>query len=351
MFNVIPIARTMVIQSMDDAVIVLDADNRVVDVNPAAETVIYWSASEAMGKPVDEVLANQRDLVQQYANVKEERAEIVVGADDDQRVYDLRISTVYRRRQESGRLVVLRDITERTRAEQERESLIAELDAYAQTVAHNLKNPTGVITGYVELIQMTFGDALPSGVHGHLKSIGSTGHKMARIVNELLVLSSIRKMEDVEMSPLAMGELVNGALERLTHHIEKSGAKITEPDAWPVAKGYAPWVEEIWANYLSNAIKYGGSPPMIEVGADEQSDGVVRFWVRDNGIGLAREEQASLFTEFSRLDQHAESEGHGLGLSIVQRIAKKLGGEVGVESDVGKGSTFYFCLPSLNKQH
>jgi signal transduction histidine kinase len=104
-------------------------------------------------------------------------------------------------------------------------------------------------------------------------------------------------------------------------------------------------VEEIWANYVSNAIKYGGSPPRVELGGDELPDGKVRFWVRDNGVGLSKEDQSKLFRIFTRLGQ-SDASGHGLGLSIVESIAERLKGQVGVESEVGQGSLFYFILPA-----
>jgi signal transduction histidine kinase len=112
-----------------------------------------------------------------------------------------------------------------------------------------------------------------------------------------------------------------------------------------VARGYLPWVEEVWVNYIDNAIKYGGAPPTIELGADQPVDGLVRFWVRDDGRGLTEEATEDLFREFSRLAEHREVEGHGLGLAIVRRIVRKLGGTVGVESEVGEGSLFHFSLP------
>jgi len=112
-----------------------------------------------------------------------------------------------------------------------------------------------------------------------------------------------------------------------------------------VAVGYEQWVEEVWVNYVSNAIKYGGQPPRVELGAETQPHGLVRFWVRDNGPGISPEEQARLFTPFTRLDQ-ACVKGHGLGLSIARRIVERLGGQVAVESAVGPGSVFSFTLPA-----
>jgi signal transduction histidine kinase len=99
----------------------------------------------------------------------------------------------------------------------------------------------------------------------------------------------------------------------------------------------------VWANYLSNAVKYGGRPPHLEVQATAV-DGVARFGVQDNGVGLSAEEQARLFAPFTRLHQVRIS-GHGLGLSIVQRIMDKLDGRAGVISHSGQGSFFYFELP------
>jgi signal transduction histidine kinase len=109
--------------------------------------------------------------------------------------------------------------------------------------------------------------------------------------------------------------------------------------------GYAPWIEEVWMNYISNGIKYGGKPPRLELGAECLSGGAVRFWIRDNGVGVAPAQQSQLFVPFSRLHQ-IRAQGHGLGLSIVQRIVNKLGGEVGVESDGEHGSLFFFTLPT-----
>jgi len=246
---------------------------------------------------------------------------------------------------EMGRLIVLRDITPRKEAELERERLIGDLNAYARTVAHDLKNPLGLIVGYADFIEGQYMSELPQGLRDRLSIIGKTGQKMARIVDELLLLASIRRDEGIVVRSVDMSEVVAGALARLFQVIEDEKADVVLPESWPQCVGHGPWVEEIWANYVSNAIKYGGSPPRVELGADEPKDGKVRYWVRDNGKGLSAAEQERLFAEFARLDQHVTIKGHGLGLSIVARIAKKLDGEVGLESEAGKGSTFFFVLP------
>ena len=130
--------------------------------------------------------------------------------------------------------------------------------------------------------------------------------------------------------------------------VPPSGVVLGIPDYWPEVCGYAPWVEEIWMNYISNALKYGGRPPVVELGAEYLPNrNQARFWVRDNGNGLTAEEQTRVFTPFTRMNQ-AKVEGHGLGLSVARRIAERLGGEVQVQSEVGAGSIFSFTLPVLS---
>lgn len=219
-----------------------------------------------------------------------------------------------------------------------------DLDAFSHTVAHDLKNPIVSVVGYADMLRSSYDVMSDQEIQQALQVIIKAGYKMNNIVQELLVLAGLRH-GDMELQPLNMAKIVDEALQRLSYTIEKARAEIITPDTWPSALGYAPWVEEVWANYISNGIKYGGQPPRLELGATEQSNGVVRFWVRDDGAGLTPEEQSRLFTSFKQLEQ-VRATGHGLGLSIVQHIVEKLGGQVGVESEKGKGSLFYFTLPA-----
>ncbi|MDM8560446.1 hybrid sensor histidine kinase/response regulator [Candidatus Parabeggiatoa sp. HSG14] len=223
-----------------------------------------------------------------------------------------------------------------------------QLDAFARTVAHDLKSPLNTVIGYAdELVEIcTEGGLLDDELMLQLKSVAKAGHKMESIINALLLLAKTRKSEEkVEMQPLDMSHIIAQAQERLIYTIKGCLAEINFPTTFPIAKGYAPWVEEVWANYISNGLKYGGYPPHLELGAETQDDDMICFWVRDNGQGLSKEAQDKLFTPFTRLHQE-RADGHGLGLSIVQQIVERLGGEVGIESEIGQGSTFYFTLPA-----
>jgi signal transduction histidine kinase/DNA-binding response OmpR family regulator len=238
-----------------------------------------------------------------------------------------------------------------------------ELDAFADTVAHDLKIPLSSVIGFAETLEEIHAELSDEELRRYLHLIARGGRKMSNIINELLLLARVRKTE-VELRPLDMASIVAEATQRLSSMIEKSQAEITMPKTWPVALGHGPWVEEVWVNYISNALKYGGRPPRVELGFDTRvtppdsaqfqsnrktatASGKISFWVRDNGPGLTPEAQAQLFTPFTRLERN-RAEGHGLGLSIVQRIVDKLGGQVWVESQVGQGSVFTFTLTNVS---
>lgn len=249
---------------------------------------------------------------------------------------------IYRKRLAEGKRQAEEALRQHTRELQARNE---ELNAYAHTVAHDLQNPLSLIIGFASSLDEGYAMMSNEEIKMCSFNIMEAGQKMSNIIDELLLLAGVRQQE-VEPGPLNMASLVIGSQRRLTNLIDENQAEIIVPDDWPMALGYGPWIEEVWTNYLSNAIKYGGQPPRVEIGATAQENGQIRFWVRDNGVGLTPEEQARLFTPFTRLDQ-VRAKGHGLGLSIVRRIIEKLGGEVGVESEgvPGQGSIFSFTLP------
>jgi len=161
---------------------------------------------------------------------------------------------------------------------------------------------------------------------------------MSSVIDELLYLAEVRDTEvDVEE-----------ARKRVAFMIEEFDAELKLPDTWPKVVGYGPWIEEVWVDYISNTIKYGGRPPIIQLGTTEKPGGTVQFWIKDNGSGITPRDQSGLFNRFTPFNQYRKR-GHGLGLSIVQRIVEKIGGQVEVESILGQGSTFNFTL-SVNKE-
>jgi signal transduction histidine kinase len=225
-----------------------------------------------------------------------------------------------------------------------------ELDAFARTVAHDLKNPVGSILTLASLLAEECATA-PRETLKKINIITLACQKTYNIINAILTLAGISRQAPIIIQPLKMSAIVQQVIkQRLSYQIKQSQAEIHLPEHWPMALGYGLWVEEIWVNYLSNGLKYGGQPPRLELGADFSPDHhTIRFWVRDNGQGLTPEQQARLFTPFTQVHQ-LPAEGYGLGLSIVQQIIEKLGGQAGVESTPGQGSVFYFTLPAVEQE-
>jgi signal transduction histidine kinase len=219
-----------------------------------------------------------------------------------------------------------------------------ELDRYNHTVAYDLQSPLHLIIGYAELVKEQY-NRLPEDFQKHINAIARNGRRMHQIIKELLLLADVRKVDELDLRPLNMGRIVAEVQQRLAYVIEQSQAELFLPTDWPVVMGYGPWVEEVWANFISNAIEYGGRPPRLQLGATAQSNGMVRFWVRDNGPELTPEERTRLLTALEQGHQ-TQSAGRGLGLSIVKHIVEKLGGQIAIENNnrLGQGNTFSFTL-------
>lgn len=237
-------------------------------------------------------------------------------------------------------------VSELSHKASELEARNAALDAFSHTMAHQIRGPLSQVIGYAEYAQNTYGQEMEEDIRHIFNRILQSGLKMNNMISEILLLASVRSQTDVELFPLDMKRIVSEVRKRLRLQIEEYEAELHTPASWPVAKGHAPWLEEVWVNYISNALKYGGTPPKLKLGARQESD-VIRFWVEDNGPGINPEDKSRLFKTHSRLHE-PRVRGEGLGLSIVLRIVQRLGGNVGVESQLGRGSVFWFTLPTAS---
>ncbi|MCC6606069.1 MAG: response regulator [Anaerolineae bacterium] len=220
------------------------------------------------------------------------------------------------------------------------------LNDFAHTVAHQIQGLLSQMVGYASLVDSHYQEELSLPAKQAVDQIMQSGYKMNNVITELLFLASMRS-ENIQVSELNNKRILTEVLKRLRYQIRATEAKISLPSQWPRAYGYAPWIEEVWLNYISNGLKYGGSeekPPVLKLGATAESNGMVRFWVADNGPGLSPTDQKRLFKPHTRVTSK-KIRGEGLGLSIVWRIVEKCGGKVGVESQEGAGSCFWFTLP------
>ncbi|MBN1661551.1 MAG: PAS domain-containing sensor histidine kinase [Anaerolineae bacterium] len=339
----------------------LDAEFHFVRVNTAYARHAGYSEEDLLGRNHFDLFPNEENQaifqrVRDTGEAVEFRAKPFEYADQPARgvtYWDWTLVPVKNPRGEvEGLVFSLLDVSDKVQAQetlrQQNEALqqlTHELDAYAHTVAHDLKQPLGVLIGLASMLEEDLADLSREEVARLATKIVETGYKMTQIIDGLLLLASARQA-DVAVGTLDMEDVVGQVLKTLAPALDAAGAELVVPDQWPAALGFAPWVESVWTNYISNALKYGGTPPHIEIGytLGEPGSSKTLFWVRDNGAGLAPEEQAQLFNPFTRLNRRQKL-GHGLGLTIVHRIVTRLGGEVGVDSEPGKGSTFWFTLP------
>lgn len=333
--DVVPTAYNQVFRSVNSGIIIIDERNRVLDLNPVAEKILSRTSRQIVGKSLPEVCPEIAGIL---ASSRNPTGMMELQCGKDRKVHSVTISPLRNAGGRSqGGIVMLYEITELRNA-------LDEIDTFAHTVAHDLKTPLSLLAGFSDLLtseRLTDSERAEA-----IEVIRVYSNKMMSIVDELLTLASVRRQQNVKLETLDMAPIVKSALLRLERMAQERKGKIFQPEQWPLSVGYAPWVEEVWVNYLSNALKYGGQSPVIYLGGEEQK-GFIKFWVKDSGPGLRKEDQDKLFKEFSRLAQEEDEAGHGLGLFIVGRILAKLGGSAGVESEPGSGSKFYFMLPKV----
>ncbi|MBN1889550.1 MAG: PAS domain S-box protein [Thermoflexales bacterium] len=353
--------QAMLLDQIQDSIIATDLEGQITYTNKVATRLLQvgWTeligqSAHALGEDAGRGATQQEIIDRTLADGKWQGIVVNYASDGSEKLIEARTWLIRDQSQQPvGMVGVSLDVTERVRMEEalhqralELQERNEELDAFAHTVAHDLKSPLGPLLGYANMLGSHRGSMPDEDVEKCCAEIARSAHRLGNIVDELLLLAELRRAE-VVLTPLDMGTIVLGARQRLADKIVALDAQIALPDEWPQALGYAAWVEEVWANYLSNALKYSNHPPQLALGATPAPEGMLRFWVRDNGDGISPEDQPRLFTPFTRLNQ-VRARGQGLGLSIVRRIVEKLGGQVGVESEgqPGQGSTFSFTLPA-----
>ncbi len=358
MFDIVPLAKTKLFETMNDGVIVVNSEGIIEDCNPAAYQIFNRQKQSIIRKAFKDEFAEHEILVDSVFN-KLSCIQFEINNAGKTNFYQVQISPIFRNNKFSGNLLVIHDITSIRNTEEElkktnnqllieiekREKLIEELDTFAHTVAHDLRNSLGSIFSASEIMEEIIKENDKNLLFELTNLINYSAGKSIQITHELLLLATTKK-QNIERSELKMNDIFEEAKKQLEELIKESNAKIIEPETWPYVIGYAPWIEEVWTNYLSNAIKYGGTPPFIEIGVEKQGNGQILFWIKDNGNGITPEDQKKLFKNFVRLDPR-KAEGYGLGLSIIKKIVEKLDGKVGIHSKGnGDGSKFYFTLPA-----
>jgi PAS domain S-box-containing protein len=221
----------------------------------------------------------------------------------------------------------------------------ADLQQFAYVTSHDLQEPLRMIASFTQLLQQRYSGKLDSDADDFIGYITSGVHRMSQLIRDLLAFSRVVTPESPPATAVEMDGTLHWALMNLELAIKDAGAQVTA-DPLPVVMGNQIQLVQLLQNLISNGIKYrrDREPPSIHISA-ERSDSVWIFAVRDNGIGIDKRYHRQIFGVFKRLHGR-EVPGTGIGLSICKKIVEKHEGRIWVESEEGKGSTFYFTLPA-----
>lgn len=339
-------------ESIAEGVVIINNIGRIILINSRFEKMSGYSKMEVMGSDLN-ILVNP--------NLHESHSEHLKRFFANPRIRPMGVGmelNVYRKDKttvpveisisfldtDSGRLGIgfITDNTERKKAIDALTNRNVELNAYAHTVAHDLQSSLNGISGFSDLLLDDDAVIDKEKRKKYIEMIANSSKKMKDVIRELLLFASIDKI-DLVLKRFNMKDIIIEACTRLNYQITESNATISIDDAILDCTSYSAWVEEVWLNFISNAIKYGGDAPHIKITSTKASNNFIKYTVIDQGPGIRKEDIDHLFEE-NKLTSLKSSKGSGLGLSIVKRIVTKLDGKVLVESVVNEGSAFSFFL-------
>lgn len=348
-----------IIETALDAFIGMDADGIVTDWNRQAERTFGWSQSEAMGRPLAEMIMPHRhpetpglqDLLDaDTGRALNKRVETTaVHRDGHEFPIELAI-TLITRADRSHFAAFVRDVTERHRAQQELARKVeelarsnAELEQFAYVASHDLQEPLRMVASYTQLLARRYQGRLDSDADEFIAFAVDGATRMQTLIQDLLSYSRVttrgQSFEAIEAS-----RACEAALQNLRTAVDDAHARVTVAEL-PKVRADATQLIQVFQNLIGNAIKYRDHrQPHIRISAVPDGK-LVRFSVNDNGIGIERQYFGRIFQMFQRLHTRQQYSGTGIGLALCRKIVERHGGRIWVESTSGEGSTFYFTVP------
>lgn len=345
-----------------DAIITIDEHGIIERVNPAAERMFGYPEAEVLGRNVSVLMpaphrAAHDGYLQHYLATGEKRiigkGREVQGLRRDGSIFpmDLAVTEMWLggRRMFTG---LVRDITERKRAEEKAHQLLQELTSaneeltnFAYVVSHDLKAPLRGIGSLADWLAHDYADKFNDEGKEHMRLLINRVHRMGALIDGILQYSRVGRIRETVV-PVKLDQLVAEVVDLLA---PPPSMKITVAPGLPTVLGEPTRIQQVFHNLVSNAVKYMDKPQgEIDVGwADEGSHW--RFHVRDNGPGIAARHFERIFQLFQTLAPRDRVESTGVGLALVKKIVEMYQGRVWLESELGKGATFYFTLPKKRK--
>jgi PAS domain S-box-containing protein len=346
-----------VMDNASDAMFVKDRGGRMLLANPAFYRLMGVSPEMVLGKVVadyhhpDVAKAIERDERRTMESGVTITIEESVSTRNGWRMFQ---TTKAPYRDGEGRIIgyigVTRDITEGKKAEEalvesaeELKRSNEELQQFAYIASHDLQEPLRMVTSYLGLLERHLKDQLDDRSETYMHFAVDGAQRMADMIDDLLTYSRVQT-KGKSFIPVDMGDALTTVLKDLEVSIEENGAVISQ-DPLPTVTADRSQMIQLLENLVSNAIKYRGKEaPRIHITAHGSGMNWV-FAIQDNGIGIDQKYDSRLFQMFQRLHTREEYPGTGMGLAIAKKIVERHGGRIWVESEPGKGSTFFFTLP------
>ena len=346
-----------VVDNAHDAIAINSGEKRVFVNKAFLELHGLEHMDQAIGKPLDYfVVPEDRDGVRKRALVRQRGEEPGIHEyrirrpDGEVRVVQT-LGVAITHKGQPARLGILRDVTERQRALEERgrharelERSNSELEQFAFVASHDLQEPLRMVRGYTQLLAKRYKGKLDANADEFIAYVVDGVARMQDLINGLLLYSRV-STQATHFEPNDCSALFDQALSNLQSAIQESGAVVTR-DSLPIVMGDSLQLAQLFQNLLGNAIKFhDGGPPHVHVSAEPGEEEWL-FAVRDNGIGIDPQYAERIFGIFQRLHGRNEYPGTGIGLAICKKIVDRHGGRIWVESEPGKGATFYFTVPA-----
>jgi PAS domain S-box-containing protein len=327
-----------ILNSTPDPVLVTDYQGRLLLANPAALQVLELPGETVNGKPIDTII-QQPALLQLLQVVSEEKQSAEVELMDG-KIYLATASSVIVEGQPVGRICIMRDVTRF----KELDTLKSE---FVATVSHDLRYPLTTMRGYATMLEMV--GEMNEQQAGYVRKILTSVDGMIQLVTSLLDLGRIDAGVDLQLEMIPIQDVVErviGALQLQASQKQVVISSDISPHAIPLVEADYALLQQALHNLVENAVIYTEPRGKVTVRVEPDKDQMV-FSVCDTGIGIAPVDIPRIFEKFYRGGQKEakKRQGTGLGLAIVKSIAERHKGRVWVESQLGKGSTFYMAIP------
>jgi len=324
-----------ILTSTSDPILVTDPKGQVSLANPAALRA-FSGGKELITSPKQIRLPQELSELMRATNEGVHSIELPLP---DGKIYSATASTVYAEGRAVNRVCFLRDITH-----------FKQLDAlkseFVANVSHDLRAPLTLMRGYATMLEMA--GSLNEHQLGYVHKIVLSVENMTRLVNNLLDLGRIEAGVGLQLELVTPKDLVEKALNDVQLQATQKRIQLSADlptEGLPLIEADSALLNQALHNLLDNAIKFTEAGGKVQVGVRVKGDQLI-FAVRDNGIGIAPLDQPRLFDKFYRVKRPgSKSGGSGLGLAIVKSVAERHNGRAWVESQLGRGSTFYISLP------